>query len=253
MRRRWGDEFRATLRLAAPLVLAQLTQIAIYSTDVLMLGRLGAPAARCLGARGQPVLHVLFTGMGLVSACAPLIAAALGNRRQCRPRRAAKLSLGGVCRAVFSAFPPGCSCGTARRSCCCSARTRRCPRTSARVHARAAMDAAAQPPDHRLPDIASRRSAGRALRWSVTIIGLFVNALAQLDADLRPSRRFRRSGLVGSACASLITTSFMAPGARIGCHLALHRGSGASICSGGCIARTGSASPRSSASARRSP
>ena len=76
----WGEEFSATLRLAAPLVLAQLTQIAIYSTDVLMLGRLGAQPLAASALAVNLFFMFNFTGMGLVSACAPLIAAALGER-----------------------------------------------------------------------------------------------------------------------------------------------------------------------------
>src|SRR5918997_6331630 len=76
----WRGEALATAHLAAPLVLAQLTQIAIYSTDVLMLGWLG-PEALAASALAVNLFFMLnFTGMGLVTACAPLIAAALGER-----------------------------------------------------------------------------------------------------------------------------------------------------------------------------
>jgi MATE family multidrug resistance protein len=76
----WSDELRATLRLAWPLVLTQLTQFAIYSTDVLMLGRLG-PNALAASALAVNLLFMFsFTGMGLVTASAPLIAAALGEK-----------------------------------------------------------------------------------------------------------------------------------------------------------------------------
>lgn len=79
--RGWADELTATLRLAAPLVLAQLTQIAIYTTDVVMLGWLGA-SALAASALGVNLFFIFnFTGMGLVTAAAPLIAAALGERR----------------------------------------------------------------------------------------------------------------------------------------------------------------------------
>ena len=76
----WRDELRATLLLAWPLMLAQLTQIGIYTTDVLMLGRLG-PEALAASALAVNLFFIFnFTGMGLVTACAPLIAAALGER-----------------------------------------------------------------------------------------------------------------------------------------------------------------------------
>ena len=76
----WRDELRATLTLAWPLMLAQLTQICIYTTDVIMLGRLG-PEALAASALAVNLFFIFnFTGMGLVTACAPLIAAALGEK-----------------------------------------------------------------------------------------------------------------------------------------------------------------------------
>ena len=77
----WREELRATLKLAWPLVLAQLTQIAIYSTDVIMLGRLGPDPLAASALAVNLFFMFNFTGMGLVTACAPLIAAALGERR----------------------------------------------------------------------------------------------------------------------------------------------------------------------------
>lgn len=79
--RTWRREFGETLDLAWPLVLANLAQTAIYSTDVVMIGRLGAAelAASALAVNLYSVL--LFTGTGLITAAAPLIAAELGARR----------------------------------------------------------------------------------------------------------------------------------------------------------------------------
>jgi len=77
----WRAELGATLTLAWPLILAQLTQMAIYSTDVLMLGRLGPEPLAASALAVNLFFMFNFTGMGLVTACAPLIAAALGERR----------------------------------------------------------------------------------------------------------------------------------------------------------------------------
>jgi MATE family multidrug resistance protein len=79
--RTWRRELGETFELAWPLVLTQLAQTAIYSTDVIMIGRLGARelAASALAVNLFSVL--LFTGMGLVTAAAPLIAAELGARK----------------------------------------------------------------------------------------------------------------------------------------------------------------------------
>lgn len=78
---RWRDELRETFQLALPLVLANLAQTSIYSTDVVMIGRLGARelAASALSVNLYSVL--LFTGTGLITAAAPLIAAELGARK----------------------------------------------------------------------------------------------------------------------------------------------------------------------------
>jgi MATE family multidrug resistance protein len=78
--RSWGEELGATARLGAPLVLAQLTQIAIFSTDVLMLGWLGPEPLAASALAVNLFFMFNFTGMGLATAGAPLIAAALGKR-----------------------------------------------------------------------------------------------------------------------------------------------------------------------------
>ena len=76
----WRDELRATVRLAWPLVLSNLAGIAITTTDVLMLGRLGAEplAASALAVNLYNLL--MFTGIGVGAGTAPLIAAALGRK-----------------------------------------------------------------------------------------------------------------------------------------------------------------------------
>ena len=79
--RTWKRELAETFALAWPLVMTQLAQTATYSTDVIMIGRLGSTqlAASALAVNLYSVL--LFTGMGLVTAAAPLVAAELGARR----------------------------------------------------------------------------------------------------------------------------------------------------------------------------
>jgi len=86
-------EIRATLRLAVPLVLAQLGLIAISTTDVIMVGRLGeqALAAISLG-NGLYVLFLLFGG-GIVAAVAALAAQAYGARQPRLVRRTVRQGL----------------------------------------------------------------------------------------------------------------------------------------------------------------
>lgn len=77
----WRSEARATLVLAAPLVLTNLAQAAINATDVLLLGRTGAHALAAAALGTNLMMALLILGMGLVSAAAPMIARELGRNR----------------------------------------------------------------------------------------------------------------------------------------------------------------------------
>lgn len=69
------------LRLAAPLVGANLLQMAVFAVDVLFVARLG-PEALAASALGVSVFGLLIWSLsGLVGAASPLIAAELGRRR----------------------------------------------------------------------------------------------------------------------------------------------------------------------------
>lgn len=78
----WRNEFRATLSLAWPLVLTNLAQIALTTTDVLVLGRIGphALAAATLGV--NLYFAVLIFAIGLITATTPMMAEALGRKRR---------------------------------------------------------------------------------------------------------------------------------------------------------------------------
>lgn len=77
----WRGELRATLALAWPLMLANFTQQAIVATDVLLMSRLGAHqlAASALALNFTYTLNMLL--MGLVTASSPMLATAIGRRR----------------------------------------------------------------------------------------------------------------------------------------------------------------------------
>src|SRR5581483_3603980 len=77
----WGREVRDTLVLALPLILTNITQVALGATDVIMMGWLG-PEALAAGALATTLnfAFVVF-GMGLVTATAPMIASELGRKR----------------------------------------------------------------------------------------------------------------------------------------------------------------------------
>ena len=76
--RPWGIELAALARLAAPLVLSQLAQMAIMTTDVVMLGRLSthALAAAALGNTVYYFCWLLATGPA--QAVGPMIAQSVG-------------------------------------------------------------------------------------------------------------------------------------------------------------------------------
>jgi MATE family multidrug resistance protein len=76
----WSAELRATLALAWPLILANLTQQLIQATDILLMGRLGASQL----AAATLALNLTFTFnlflLGLITASSPMMATALGQR-----------------------------------------------------------------------------------------------------------------------------------------------------------------------------
>jgi len=86
-------ELTETLKLALPIALTQLGQIAMMTTDLALIGRLGDEAVAA-AALAHTVFFVSFTfGMGLVSAVAPLAAQAFGRRDPRRVRRALRVGL----------------------------------------------------------------------------------------------------------------------------------------------------------------
>src|SRR3984885_4235054 len=86
-------ELAETLKLAVPLALTQLGQIAMMTTDIAMIGRFGAEAVAA-ASLAHTVYFVSFTfGMGLVSGVAPLAAQAFGARNPRSVRRALRVGL----------------------------------------------------------------------------------------------------------------------------------------------------------------
>jgi MATE family multidrug resistance protein len=92
-RGRLALELTETLRLAVPIVLTQLGQIALMTTDLVLIGRLGDEAVAA-AALAHTVFFFCFTfGMGLVSAVAPLAAQAFGARNPRMVRRSLRVGL----------------------------------------------------------------------------------------------------------------------------------------------------------------
>jgi MATE family multidrug resistance protein len=78
----WRGELRATLTLAWPLIATNLAQMALTTTDVIVLGRLGPDALAAATLATNLYFAVLIFGIGLVSAAAPMMAEALGRKRR---------------------------------------------------------------------------------------------------------------------------------------------------------------------------
>lgn len=88
-----ATEFIETIKLAMPIALTQLGQIAMMTTDLALIGRLGDTAVAA-ASLAHTVFFVAFViGMGLVSAVAPLAAQALGARQPRTVRRALRVGL----------------------------------------------------------------------------------------------------------------------------------------------------------------
>ena len=75
----WITEARALIKLAAPLALTQLAQMAIMTTDVIMLGRLGKTALASAAIGNTVYFLAWLIGYGPASAIAPIIAHITGE------------------------------------------------------------------------------------------------------------------------------------------------------------------------------
>jgi MATE family multidrug resistance protein len=96
------DELIETLKLAAPMALTQLGQIAMMTTDLAFIGRLGGDAVAAAALAGT-VYFVSFTfGMGPTSAVAPLAAQAFGADQTHLVRRSLR---SGLWAALLIALP----------------------------------------------------------------------------------------------------------------------------------------------------
>src|SRR5690606_34713009 len=84
LRAAWKRELFATFALSLPLVLTNLAQMAMTTTDVIFIGRLGpeALAASALGANLYTAIALF--ALGLVTATAPMVARELGARPDSR-------------------------------------------------------------------------------------------------------------------------------------------------------------------------
>src|SRR5262250_2883937 len=89
----WRAEIIETIKLAWPIALTQLGQIAMMTTDLVLIGRLGGGALAAVGL-AHLILFIGFVfGMGPVSAVAALAAQAFGAREPRMVRRSLRMGL----------------------------------------------------------------------------------------------------------------------------------------------------------------
>ncbi len=78
--RTWSAELRASFALAWPLIVAQLAQNLLFTTDVVLMGWLGPKYLAAGTLAGAFLVPFQLTGIGIVGAVAPLVAQARGRR-----------------------------------------------------------------------------------------------------------------------------------------------------------------------------
>jgi MATE family multidrug resistance protein len=89
----WRTEMAETVKLALPIALTQLGQIAMMTSDLALIGRLGDREVAAAALAHTVLFMVFVLGMGIVSAVAPLAAQAYGARRPRMVRRALRVGL----------------------------------------------------------------------------------------------------------------------------------------------------------------
>src|SRR5262249_31691922 len=89
----WRVEIVESAKLAWPIALTQLGQIAMMTTDLALIGRLGAGAVAAVGLAHLILFIGFVLGMGPISAVAPLASQAFGARKPRLVRRSLRVGL----------------------------------------------------------------------------------------------------------------------------------------------------------------
>src|SRR5690606_34378455 len=80
--RPWRDEVRATLTLAWPIVVTNLAQMAIGTTEVVLLGWY-SPEAMAAGVLGVNLFYAfMMIGIGIATGCSPMLAQPIGRKHR---------------------------------------------------------------------------------------------------------------------------------------------------------------------------
>ncbi|GGF04509.1 MATE family efflux transporter [Stappia taiwanensis] len=101
----WRSDIRPTLMLGLPIAGAQVAQMAINTTDVLMIGWLGATELAAAVLAFNLFILIWLFGMGVLQAVIPLAATARGDRRPRDVRRAVRM---GIWFAILYTIPSWC-------------------------------------------------------------------------------------------------------------------------------------------------
>jgi multidrug resistance protein, MATE family len=87
----WRAEVADTVKLSWPMALTQLGQIAMMTSDLALLGRLGEHVVAAVALAHTLLFAAFVIGMGVVSAVAPLAAQAFGARQPRMVRRSLRV------------------------------------------------------------------------------------------------------------------------------------------------------------------
>ncbi|WP_082907727.1 MATE family efflux transporter [Bradyrhizobium neotropicale] len=98
----FGMELSETAKLALPIVLAQVGQITMMTTDLVFIGQLGAEAIAAAALAGRVYLMSFTFSAGLLGAIVPLSAQAFGANNRAVVRRTVRM---GLWAALLSSFP----------------------------------------------------------------------------------------------------------------------------------------------------
>ena len=153
----WREELIDTIKLAGPLALTQLGQIAMMTIDLALIGRLGNSAVAAAALAHGVLFTTFMFGLGLVAAVAPLAAQAFGA---CQPRMVRRALRVGMWAALFAGVPL----------------------SLVQLHAGDLLIRLGQPPD--VAALAQRYLLG--LAWSLTPAWLFIALRSFMSALNRP-------------------------------------------------------------------
>lgn len=89
----WGRHLADTALLGAPLIGAQIAQLAIHTTDVLIVGRLGMVPLAAVVLASQYFFTIFILGTGFSTAAIPMATHALGQGDERGVRRAIRMGM----------------------------------------------------------------------------------------------------------------------------------------------------------------